>query len=61
MCGLRYYFNEDGGWLTVSGDADVFSVVPDGYREVSEQGCNEAVGMIIVTLPEGPPAPAEAM
>lgn len=57
---MRYYLNSDGGWLTVSGDAEVFGVVPDGYREVSEEEYNEAVGAITVILSEDPPAHAGA-
>jgi len=57
---MRYFIHDNGGWMTVSGDADTFGVVPDGYREVSEQEYNEAAGTIIVTLPEEPPAPAKA-
>ncbi|WP_327272624.1 hypothetical protein OG609_10855 [Streptomyces sp. NBC_01224] len=42
----------NGGWLTVSGGADVFAVVPDGYREVSEAEFNKAAGTIILPAPQ---------
>jgi hypothetical protein len=50
---MRYFVNESGGWISLSGDAEVFGVVPDGYREVTEAEFNEAAGIIVV------PAPAE--
>ncbi|MET7720690.1 hypothetical protein [Streptomyces mirabilis] len=50
---MRYFLHSNGGWLTVSGDADVFQVVPDGYREVTEDEYNEAAGVIIVELSTG--------
>lgn len=54
---MRYYLNNNGGWLTVSGDGDVFSVVPDGYREVSEAEYNEAAGIIVLDPPQQPADP----
>lgn len=33
---MRYYRNNNGRWLTVSGDTEVFQVVPEGYYEVTE-------------------------
>lgn len=53
---MHYYVNDAGGWLTVSGDTDVFPVVPAGYREVTEAEFNEASGAIILPPPEDPPA-----
>lgn len=51
---MRYFLDDNGGWLTVSGDADMFAVVPDGYREVTDAEYNQAAGIITVELPEGP-------
>ncbi|WP_405759436.1 hypothetical protein OG234_13165 [Streptomyces sp. NBC_01420] len=48
---MRYYLNDSGGWLTVSGDAEAFSVVPAGYREVSEAEYQEAAGVILLQPP----------
>lgn len=48
---MRYFLNDAGGWLTVSGDTDVFGVVPDGFREVTEAEYNAAAGVITVELP----------
>lgn len=48
---MRYFLNENGGWITLSGDAEVFAVIPDGYNEVTEAEYNEAAGVIIVELP----------
>ncbi|MEU0947636.1 hypothetical protein ABZ379_33790 [Streptomyces canus] len=53
---MHYFVNDAGGWMSVSGDMDVFNVVPDGYREVSEAEYNEVAGVITITLPEEPPA-----
>lgn len=53
---MHYFLHDNGGWMTVSGDTDVFGVVPDGYREVTEEEYNAAAGAITVTLPEEPPA-----
>lgn len=50
---MRYFLNDAGGWISLSGDADVFNVVPDGYREVSEAEYNAAAGVITIE----PPAP----
>lgn len=52
---MRYYVNDAGGWLTVSGDAATLSVVPPEYREVTEPEFNEASGAIILSAP--PTAP----
>lgn len=53
---MRYFINDAGGWMTVSGDVDMFNAVPDDYREVSEAEYHEAAGTIIVSLPEDEPA-----
>ncbi|MFI2434631.1 hypothetical protein [Streptomyces sp. NPDC018693] len=49
---MRYFVNDNGGWMSVSGDADVFAVIPDGYREVSEAEFNEASGAVIIAPPQ---------
>ncbi|MFF3654865.1 hypothetical protein [Streptomyces olivochromogenes] len=51
---MRYFVNDAGGWISVSGDADVFSVIPDGYREVEEAEYNEAAGVITIPAPQEP-------
>jgi hypothetical protein len=48
---VRYFLNDNGGWLIVSGDAEMFAVIPEGYREVSEAEYNEAAGAIILPAP----------
>jgi hypothetical protein len=54
---MRYFINDHGGWMSVSGDADMLgAVVPDGYRQVDEAEFNQAAGTIIVELPQGQPA-----
>jgi hypothetical protein len=50
---MRYYLDDNGGWMTVSGDAAMFSVVPDGFREVTEEEYQQAAGVILVELPTG--------
>jgi hypothetical protein len=50
---MRYYLDDNGGWMTVSGDAAMFSVVPDGFREVTEAEYQQAAGVILVELPSG--------
>lgn len=61
---MRYFLNDQtGGWMTLSGDAAVFNIVPDGYREVSAEEYHQAAGTIILDPPQGPPAedePADA-
>ncbi|MFF0092670.1 hypothetical protein ACFYSF_22290 [Streptomyces canus] len=52
---MKYFVNDNGGWISLSGDADMFAVVPDGYREVSEAEFNEAAGVIIVEPPQKEP------
>jgi hypothetical protein len=52
---VHYFVNDNGGWMDVSGDTDVFNVVPDGYREVDEATFNEAAGIITLPAPEEPP------
>jgi len=52
---MRYFINDNGGWMSVSGDSEVLGVVPAGYREVDEAEFNEAAGTITVTLPQEPP------
>ncbi|MET9914116.1 hypothetical protein ABZZ74_46670 [Streptomyces sp. NPDC006476] len=49
---MHYFINDNGGWMSVSGDSDVLAVVPDGYREVSEAEFNEAAGIIVLPAPE---------
>ncbi|MFG2404278.1 hypothetical protein ACGFR8_08040 [Streptomyces brevispora] len=49
---MRYFLNENGGWLSASGDVAAFGGVPDGYREVTEEEFNTAAGTITVTLPK---------
>ncbi|WP_158508458.1 hypothetical protein [Streptomyces sp. CCM_MD2014] len=57
---MRYFLNDAGGWMSVSGDADLFNVVPDGYREVTEAEFNEAAGVITLEPPQPKdPEPAE--
>jgi hypothetical protein len=48
---VRYFLNDSGGWISLSGDADVFGVIPDGYNEVTEAEYNEAAGIITITPP----------
>lgn len=48
---MQYFMNDAGGWISLSGDADVFGIVPDGYREVSEAEFNEASGALIIAPP----------
>lgn len=52
---MRYFLNDAGGWISLSGDADVFAVIPDGYREVSEAEYNAAVGVITIEPPAATP------
>ncbi|MFJ5037927.1 hypothetical protein [Streptomyces parvulus] len=54
---MRYFLHDNGGWLTVSGDADLFDFIPEGFREVTEAEYNEAAGVITISLPEGAAAP----
>ncbi|BBA98362.1 hypothetical protein RVR_4515 [Actinacidiphila reveromycinica] len=56
---MRYYVNDNGGWLTVSGDLGPFGTVPDGYREVTEEEYNQAAGTVVLELPKDPPADDE--
>lgn len=51
---MRYYLNDTGGWLSLSGDTDTFDVVPAGYREVTEAEFNEAAGVITIPAPGTP-------
>lgn len=51
---MRYFVNDAGGWISLSGDADVFAVIPDGYREVEEAEYNEAAGVITIPAPQEP-------
>lgn len=53
---MHYFISDQGGWMSVSGDIDVLSIVPDGYRQVDEAEFNEAAG--IVTVPPPPPPAA---
>lgn len=48
---MRYYLNDNGGWLSASGDLAAFGGVPDGYREVTEAEFNTASGAIILAAP----------
>ncbi|MGW6459782.1 hypothetical protein ACWF94_28290 [Streptomyces sp. NPDC055078] len=48
---MRYFINDSGGWMSVSGDADAFPIVPDGYREVPEAEFHEAAGTIVLPAP----------
>ncbi|WP_328638363.1 hypothetical protein [Streptomyces canus] len=50
---MQYFVNDAGGWISLSGDADEFGVIPDGYREVDETEFNQAAGVITIE----PPAP----
>ncbi|MET9462420.1 hypothetical protein ABZY05_46735 [Streptomyces canus] len=52
---MSYFVNDNGGWLSVSGDADAFGVIPEGYREVTEDEFNEAAGVIVIARPEEEP------
>ncbi|MCF3960598.1 hypothetical protein [Streptomyces fuscigenes] len=50
---MRYFLNDTtGAWMSLSGDADVFGIVPDGYREVTEAEFNEAAGIITLEPPQ---------
>lgn len=49
---MRYFVNDAGGWISLSGEADAFGVIPDDYREVSEAEFNEAAGIIVIPAPE---------
>ncbi|MDH6489672.1 hypothetical protein [Streptomyces sp. SAI-127] len=49
---MRYYLEDNGGWLSVSGDAEMFATIPPGYREVTEAEYNEAAGVITLPAPE---------
>lgn len=53
---MPFFISDNGGWMSVSGDTDIFNVVPDGYREVDEATFNEAAGIITLPAPEEPPA-----
>ncbi|MFJ6014461.1 hypothetical protein [Streptomyces sp. NPDC092952] len=55
---MRYFLNGDGGWLTISGDLDLFGAVPDGYREVTEEEYRQAADTVVLELPGNPPAKA---
>lgn len=48
---MRYFLNDDGGWLSASGDLALFAALPDGYREVTEEQYHQAVGTLTVSLP----------
>jgi hypothetical protein len=41
--------------LSVTGDADVLAVIPEGYGEVTEDEFNEAAGVIVLAPPEEEP------
>jgi hypothetical protein len=41
--------------LSVSGDADVLAVIPEGDGEVTEDEFNEAAGVIVLAPPEVEP------
>ncbi|WP_158012992.1 hypothetical protein [Streptomyces sp. Root369] len=49
---MSYFVNDNGGWLSVSGDADVLAVIPEGYREVDEAEFNQAAGIIVLDPPD---------
>lgn len=53
---MRYFVNDNGGWISLSGDADAFAVIPDGYREVEEAEFNEAAGIVVLEPPEEEPS-----
>jgi hypothetical protein len=54
---VRYFINDAGGWISLSGDADAFAVVPDGYREVTETEFHEAAGVVTIEAPQPTPDP----
>lgn len=57
---MHYFINDAGGWMSVSGDADVLgAVVPDGYREVTVDEFNQVAGIFRVELPQGQSAQQE--
>ncbi|NDK24645.1 hypothetical protein FSY75_09185 [Streptomyces sp. TR1341] len=53
---MRYFLNDNGGWLTVSGDMSAFGDLPSGYHEVTEDEYHQAAGTIVLELPKDPPA-----
>lgn len=48
---MRYYLNDEGGWLTASGSL-LLGSIPDGYREVTEEQFNAAAGVVLVNAPD---------
>ena len=58
---MRYFLNDNGGWLTISGDADMIGSLPDGYREVTEEEYQEAAGTIVLNPPNDGPADGEPL
>lgn len=50
---MRYFLSDDGGWMTLSGDGDLFDVVPSGFREVTEAEFREVTGAAVLEVPGG--------
>ncbi|GAA2948168.1 hypothetical protein ACFPN0_15285 [Kitasatospora cinereorecta] len=48
---MRYFINDQGGWMSISGNVDAFAIVPDGFREVNEEEFNEAAGIAVIPAP----------
>ncbi|MFI1956131.1 hypothetical protein ACH437_30555 [Streptomyces xinghaiensis] len=50
---MRYFLSDDGGWMTLSGDGDLFSAVPEGFREVTEAEFRAVAGTAVLEIPGG--------
>lgn len=55
---MRFYLGDNGGSMTVSSDSVLSPAVPDGYREVTVEEYNAAVGLVILNDPRAS-VPAE--
>jgi hypothetical protein len=51
---VKYFVNDTGGWISLSGDADMLAVIPNDYREVDETQFNQAAGVVTIELPQTP-------
>ncbi|WP_199570527.1 hypothetical protein [Streptomyces murinus] len=56
---MRYFLNDNGGWMTISGDMTSFGDVPSGYHEVTEAEYHQAAGTVVLELPKDPPTDNE--
>lgn len=48
---MLYFLSDNGGAMTVDGDPELWPVIPDGYREVTEEEYGKATGVIVLDLP----------